>query len=145
MALLGNAGATWHMPVIGGYVSNITTPYGWGNYNTGHYKWYLPEAGTYELHANLRVRVWGATGFSQFRIYRVSDGNIYGGSDDVKMGFEMQNGSAYFNVQLSYRWDVVVTGADTFYLQGNSSVNSSAHSLQCDGNGRSELFWRRLN
>ena len=144
MPLLG-AGKQWSMPIIGGYVGNITTPFGWGNYNTSYYKWSLPEAGTYELHANLRVRVWGSTGFSQFRVYRVSDGSIYGGSDDVKMGFEMQNGSTYYNAQLSYRWDVTCSAADTFYLQGNASVNSSAHSLQSDGNGRPEMFWRRLN
>ena len=147
MALLGNAGATWNMPVIGGYVGNITSTYGsWSSYNTSHYKWYLPAAGTYELHANLRVRAWQATGFTKFRILRASDNNAVGGSDEVKMGFEQNSNASQINAQLSYRWDVTISAADTFYLQGQAMVsNSSGHSLQSDGNGRPELFWRRLN
>ena len=144
MALLGGSNQ-WSMPVIGGYVVNITTPHGWGNYDTSHYRWVLPEAGTYELHASLRVRVWDTTGFSQFRILRASDSNAYGGSDNVKMGVEFQNSGVYNNTQVHQIWKVTTTSSETFYLQGNSSVNSSAHSLQSDGNGRPECFWRRLN
>ena len=144
MALLGEQGNTWNMPVIGGYVANITTPHGWGNYNTSHYRWVLPSAGWYELHANLRVRVWGTTGFSQFRILRASDSNAYGGTDNVKMGVEFQDSGRYNNTQVHNMWKVYTTGAETFYLQGNSSVNSSGHSIQSDTNGRPELFWRRI-
>ena len=148
MAFLGEAGSSWHMPVIGGYVSNITSTYGsWGTYNTGHYKWYLPAAGTYMLICHLRVRNWGSVGFTKFRILRASDSNAYDGTDAVKMGFEQNNNASQVNAQLSYRWDVVVSSApETFYLQGQAMVSDSAnHSLQCDVNGRPELFWRRLN
>ena len=146
MALLGG-GYSWSMPVIGGYVGNITSTYGsWASYSTGHYKWSLPAAGTYMLIAHLRVRAWGSTGFTKFRVLRASDSNAYGGSDDVKMGFEQNNNASQVNAQLSYRWDVACTGADTFYLQGQAMVtDSSNHSLQCDGNGRPELFWERIN
>jgi len=145
MALLGG-GYTWSMPVIGGYVGNITTSYNsWGSYNTSHYRWVLPAAGTYELHANLRVRIWGTTGFTKFRILRASDNNAYGGSDNIKMGVEFQNNGVYNNTQCHYIWKVILGAADTFYLQGFTSTNSSGHSLQSDGNGRPECFWRRLN
>ena len=145
MALLGG-GYTWSMPVIGGYVGNITTSYNsWSNYNTSYYRWVLPADGTYELHANLRVRVWDTTGFTKFRILRASDSHAYGGTDNVKMGVEYQNGGVYNNTQCHYIWKVTLSAADTFYLQGNSSVNSSGHSIQSDTNGRPELFWERIN
>ena len=146
MALLGG-GYSWSMPVIGGYVGNITSTYGsWGTYNTNHYRWVLPAAGTYMLIAHLRVRAWGSTGFTKFRVLRASDSNAFGGSDDVKMGFEQNNNPSQVNAQLAFRWDVNCSAADTFYLQGQAMVtNSSNHSLQSDANGRPELFWRRLN
>ena len=144
MPLLGG-GNQWSMPVIGGYVGNITTTYNsWGSYSTDRYRWVLPNAGTYELHANLRVRIWGTTGFTKFRVLRASDSVAYGGTDHVKMGVEFQNSGVYNNTQCHYIWKVVLSAADTFYLQGNASVNSSGHSLQSDGNGRPECFWRRL-
>ena len=146
MALLGG-GYTWAQPIIGGWVGNITSTYGsWASYNTSYYRWVLPAAGTYELHANLRVRAWGSTGFTKFRVLRNSDSNAFGGSDDVKMGFEQNNNPSQVNAQLAFRWDVNCSAADTFYLQGQAMVtNSSNHSLQSDANGRPELFWRRLN
>ena len=146
MALLGG-GYQWSAPIIGGYVGNITVPYAsWGNMNTSHYRWVLPAAGTYMLFAHLRVRAWGSTGFTKFRILRASDSNAYDGTDAVKMGFEQNNNATQVNAQLSYRWDVVTTGAETFYLQGQAMVTDTAnHSLQCDTNGRPELFWERMN
>ena len=146
MALLGG-GYEWGMPVIGGYVGNITTSYNsWSSYNTSHHRWVLPAGGTYELHANLRVRVWGTTGFSRFRILRASDNHAEGGSDNIKMGLETQQSTAnYLNAQLHYIWKVTCSAADTYYLQGYTSTNSSGHSLQSDGNGRAECMWRRLN
>ena len=114
MALLGG-GYSWSMPVIGGYVGNITSTYGsWGTYNTNHYRWVLPAAGTYMLICHLRVRAWGSTGFTKFRILRASDSNAYDSTDAVKMGFEQNNNASQVNAQLSYRWDVVTTGAETF-------------------------------
>lgn len=146
MALLGG-GYSWSMPIIGGYVGNITSTYGsWASYNTTYYRWQVPAAGTYMLIAHLRVRVWGSTGFTKFRVLRASDSNAVGGTDDVKMGFEQNNNASQVNAQLAYRWDVTCTGADTFYLQGQAMVTDSAnHSLQCDANGRPELFWERIN
>ena len=146
MALLGGDNQ-WSMPVIGGYVSNITSTYGsWASYNTSHYRWVLPAAGTYELHANLRVRAWGSTGFSQFRVLRASDSNAEGGTDNVKMGFEQNDNASQINCQIHQIWKVTCSAADTYYLQGQAKVTDSAnHSLQCDTNGRNELFWRRLN
>ena len=146
MALLGEKGTTWDMPVIGGYVGNITTTYGsWASYNTSHYRWVLPAAGTYELHASLRVRAWGSTGFAKFRVLRASDSNAEGGSDNVKMGFEQNNNATEINCQIHQIWKVTCSAAETYYLQGNSSVDSADHSLQSDTNGRPELFWRRVS
>lgn len=146
MPLLGGS-KQWSMPVIGGYVGNITTSYNsWGSYNTSYYRWALPDEGWYELHANLRVRVWGTTGFTRFRILRASDSSAYGGSDNIKMGLETQQSTAnYLNAQLHYIWKVYISSADTFYLQGYTSTNSSGHSLQSDGNGRNECMWRRID
>ena len=146
MALLGG-GYTWSQPIIGGWVGNITSTYGsWASYNTTYYRWALPAAGTYELIAHLRVRAWGSTGFTKFRVLRASDSNAFGGTDDVKMGFEQNNNPSQVNAQLAFRWDVNCSAADTFYLQGRAMVtNTSNHSLQSDSNGRPELFWRRLN
>ena len=146
MALLGG-GYTWSSPIIGGWVGNITSTYGsWASYNTSYLRWVLPAAGTYELHANLRVRAWGSTGFTKFRVLRNSDSSAVGSTDNVKMGFEQNNNASQVNAQLSYRWDVVTTGAETFYLQGQAMVtDSSNHSLQCDSNGRPECFWERMN
>ena len=77
---------------------------------------------------------------------RASDSHAYGSTDDVKMGFEQNNNASQVNAQLAYRWDVVTTGAETFYLQGQAMVTDSAnHSLQCDTNGRPELGWERIN
>ena len=43
MPLLGGS-KQWSMPVIGGYVGNLTTTYNsWGSYSTGHYRWVLPD------------------------------------------------------------------------------------------------------
>ena len=145
MPLLGGS-KQWSMPVIGGYVGNITTTYNsWGSYSTGHYRWVLPDEGWYELHANLRVRIWGTTGFTRFRILRASDSSAYGGSDNIKMGVEFQDNGRYCNVQCHYIWKVYISAADTFYLQGYTSTNSSGHSLQSDGNGRPECMWRRID
>ena len=146
MAFLGDS-YSWSMPVIGGYVSNITSTYGsWGTYNTSHYRWVLPAAGTYMLFAHLRVRAWGSTGFTKFRILRASDSNAYDGTDAVKMGFEQNNNASQVNSQIHQIWFVTITAADTFYLQGQAMVTNSAnHSLQSDANGRHECFWRRLN
>ena len=146
MALLGG-GYSWSMPVIGGYVGNITSTYGsWGTYNTSHYRWVLPAAGTYMLICHLRVRAWGSTGFTKFRILRASDSNAYDSTDAVKMGFEQNNNASQVNCQIHQIWTVECSAADTFYLQGQAMVtNSSNHSLQSDGNGRHECFWRRLN
>ena len=146
MPLLG-AGNQWSAPIICGYVGNITSTFGsWASYNTSHLRWVLPEDVTYELHASLRVRAWGSTGFTKFRILRASDSNAYDSTDAVKMGFEQNNNASQVNAQLSYRWDVVTTGAETFYLQGQAMVTDSAnHSLQCDSNGRPELMWERMN
>ena len=83
MALLGG-GYTWSNPIIGGWVGNITSTYGsWSSYNTSYYRWVLPAAGTYELVASLRVRAWGSTGFTKFRVLRNSDNNAVGGADSV--------------------------------------------------------------
>ena len=144
MPLLGS-GYQWSSPIIGGYVGNITVPHGsWGNMNTSHYRWVLPEGGSYELHASLRNRIWGSTGYIKFRVYRNSDGNA--SADDVKMGLESQQSTAnYLNAQIHLIWTVSCSSADTFYLQGQSSVNSAGLSLQSDGNGRNECFFRRLN
>tara|TARA_R100000458_G_C8174675_1_gene173887 strand:+ start:51 stop:491 length:441 start_codon:yes stop_codon:yes gene_type:complete len=146
MALLGG-GNQWSMPVIGGYVGNITSTYGsWGSYNTSHYRWVLPAAGTYELHASVRVRAWGSTGFTKFRILRASDSHAYGSTDNVKMGFEQNNNATQINCQIHQIWKVTTTSSETFYLQGRAMVtDTSNHSLQSDTNGRPELFWRRLN
>ena len=146
MPLLG-AGNQWSAPIIGGYVGNITSTFGsWASYNTSHLRWVLPEAGTYELHASLRVRAWGSTGFTKFRILRDSDSSAVGGADNVKMGFEQNNNASQVNSQIHQIWFVTITAADTFYLQGQAMVTNSAnHSLQSDTNGRHECFWRRLN
>lgn len=146
MALLGDS-KQWSRPIIGGYVGNITSTYGsWASYNTSHYRWVLPEAGTYELHASLRVRAWGSTGFTKFRVLRNSDNSAVGGGDNVKMGFEQNNNASQINCQIHQIWTVTCSAADTFYLQGQAMVtDSSNHSLQSDGNGRPECFWRRLN
>ena len=146
MPLLG-AGNQWSAPIIGGYVGNITSTFGsWASYNTSHLRWVLPEAGTYELHASLRVRAWGSTGFTKFRILRDSDSSAVGGADNVKMGFEQNNNASQVNSQIHQIWFVTITAADTFYLQGQAMVTNSAnHSLQSDANGRHECFWRRLN
>ena len=146
MPLLGG-GNQWSMPVIGGYVGNITSTFGsWASYNTSHYRWVLPSAGTYELHASLRVRAWGSTGFTKFRVLRASDSTAEGGTDNVKMGFEQNNDAGQINCQIHQIWKVTCSAADTYYLQGQAMVTDSAnHSLQSDTNGRPELFWRRLN
>ena len=146
MALLGG-GYTWSNPIIGGWVGNITSTYGsWSSYNTSYYRWVLPAAGTYELVASLRVRAWGSTGFTKFRVLRNSDNNAVGGADYVKMGFEQNNNATQVNCQFHQIWTVACSAADTFYLQGQAMVSNSAnHSLQSDSNGRPELFWRRLN
>ena len=146
MALLGG-GYTWSNPIIGGWVGNITSTYGsWSSYNTSYYRWVLPAAGTYELVASLRVRAWGSTGFTKFRVLRNSDNNAVGGADYVKMGFEQNNNATQVNCQIHQIWTVACSAADTFYLQGQAMVTNSAnHSLQSDSNGRPELFWRRLN
>ena len=146
MALLGG-GYSWSMPTIGGWVGNITSTYGsWASYNTSYYRWVLPADGYYMLIAHLRVRAWGSTGFTKFRVLRASDNHAYGSTDDVKMGFEQNNNASQVNAQLCYRWDVYCSAADTFYLQGRAMVtNTSNHSLQSDSNGRPELFWERIN
>ena len=146
MPLLG-ADKQWSRPIIGGYVGNITSTYGsWSSYNTNHLRWVLPEAGTYELHASLRVRAWGSTGFTKFRVLRNSDSSAVGSTDNVKMGFEQNNNASQVNCQIHQIWTVTCSAADTFYLQGQAMVTDSAnHSLQSDGNGRHECFWRRLN
>ena len=146
MALLGGS-YSWDMPAIGGYVGNITSTYGsWGTYDTSHYRWVLPAAGTYMLICHLRVRAWGSTGFTKFRILRASDSNAYDSTDAVKMGFEQNNNASQVNCQIHQIWTVTCSAADTFYLQGQAMVTDSAnHSLQSDSNGRHECFWRRLN
>ena len=146
MHLLG-ADKQWSRPIIGGYVGNITSTYGsWSSYNTNHLRWVLPEAGTYELHASLRVRAWGSTGFTKFRVLRNSDSSAVGSTDNVKMGFEQNNNASQVNCQIHQIWTVTCSAADTFYLQGQAMVTDSAnHSLQSDSNGRHECFWRRLN
>ena len=146
MALLGG-GYTWSMPIIGGWAGNITSTYGsWASYNTTYYRWVLPAAGTYELVASLRVRAWGSTGFTKFRVLRNSDNSAVGSTDNVKMGFEQNNNASQVNCQIHQIWVVTCSAADIFYLQGRAMVtNTSNHSLQSDSNGRPELFWRRLN
>tara|TARA_S200000501_G_C20283702_1_gene508386 strand:- start:40 stop:480 length:441 start_codon:yes stop_codon:yes gene_type:complete len=146
MALLGG-GYTYAMPIIGGWVGNITSTYGsWASYNTTYYRWAVPAAGTYELVASLRVRAWGSTGFTKFRILRASDSSALGGSDFVKMGFEQNNNATEINCQIHQIWIASCSAADSFYLQGQAMVTDSAnHSLQSDANGRPELFWRRVN
>ena len=145
MALLGNDGSSWQDPVIGGFMSNITTTFGsWANFNTTYYKWTVPEAGTYELHATLRTRVWDAQGFTKYVPYRTSDGSRNG--DDVRMGVEFQTSGVYNNTQQEFVWIVSTTASgDTWYLQGKASANSSGLSLQSDANGYNQCWWRRLN
>ena len=144
MALLGNDGSSWQDPVIGGFMSNVTTSYGsWGNFNTTYYKWTVPDAGTYELHATLRTRVWGTTGFTKYVVWRNSDSTR--ANEQIRMGVEFQN-TLYNNTQQHFVWVVSTTASgDTWYLQGQSSVNSSGHSIQSDGNGYNQCWWRRLN
>ena len=145
MAFLGNENQSWQANTIGGSVNNITTSYGsWGNFNTSYYKWTVPDAGTYELHANLRTRIWGTTGFTKYVVFRNSDSSRAG--DQVRMGVEFQNSGVTNNTQQHFVWIVSTTqNGDTWYLQGQSSVNSSGHSIQSDGNGYNQCWWRRLN
>ena len=64
---------------------------------TSYYKWVVPDAGTYELHANLRTRAWGSIGFTKFVPFRVSDSNR--NADNVRMGFEQNNNASQVNCQ----------------------------------------------
>ena len=114
MPLLG-ADKQWSRHIIGGYVGNITSTNGsWSSYNTNHLRWVLPEAGTYELHASLRVRAWGSTGFTKFRVLRNSDSSAVGSTDNVKMGFEQNNNASQVNCQIHQIWTVTCSAADTF-------------------------------
>ena len=143
MALLGSSG-TYSAPVIGGFMSNTTSTYGsWASLNTTYYKWTVPAGGTYELHANLRSRVWDATGFTKYAVLRNSDSNRNG--DNVRMGVEFQNSGVYNNTQQHYVWIVTTTTAnEIFYLQAQASANSTGISVQSDANGYNQLWWRRL-
>tara|TARA_R100001509_G_scaffold104855_1_gene61902 strand:+ start:2167 stop:2604 length:438 start_codon:yes stop_codon:yes gene_type:complete len=145
MAYLGNSNSTWLAPLIGGFVSNITTSYNsWSSYNTSYYKWTVPSAGVYELHASLRTRNWGAASFQRYVVYRTSDGSRNG--DHVRMAFEQAQNASAINVQQHFVWIVDTTAnGDTWYLQGNANSNSSGHSIQSDGNGYNQCWWRRLN
>ena len=101
MAFLGDSGQTYSAPAIGGFMSNVTSTYGsWASLNTTYYKWALNDAGTYELHASLRTRVWDATGFTKFVPFRVSDSNR--NADMVRMGVEFQNSGVYNNTQQQF-------------------------------------------
>ena len=145
MAFLGDAGQTYNAPVIGGFMGNVTATYGsWGNMNTTYYKWTLNDAGTYELHASLRTRVWNTTGFPKFVPFRVSDSNR--NSDMVRMGVEFQNSGVYNNTQQHFVWVVTTTtDNDTYYLQFQASANNAGLSVQSDANGYNQCWWRRLS
>ena len=114
MALLSTGNGVAY-PVIGGYMGNVTSTYGsWANYNTTYYRWVLPNAGTYELHASVRTRAWGSTGFTKFVPYRVSDSSR--NADDVRMGFEQNNNASQVNVQQHFVWIVTTTANGDTYL-----------------------------
>ena len=147
MAFLGDAGQTYNAPVIGGFMGNVTSTYGsWASYNTTYYKWVVPDAGTYELHANLRTRAWGSIGFTKYALLRNSDSSR--NADNVRMGFEQNNNATQVNCQQHFVWIVSTTesSGDIWYLQGQAMVTNTAnHSLQSDSNGYNQCWWRRLS
>ena len=145
MAFLGVEGTSgsFYYPDLSSGPGNLGfTHNSWSNVSTTYYKWDVPSAGTYELHANLRSRLWGTTGFMKYRIYRNSDGD----TNDIhlRMGYEFQN-SVYSNVQQHFTWVVSTTsGSEVWYLQGLKTTNSSGLSLQSDSNGWNSCWWRKI-
>ncbi len=146
MAFLGVEGTSgsFYYPDLSSGPSNANfTHNAWGNINTSYYKWDVPSAGTYELHANLRSRVWGATGFMKYRLYRNSDGD----TNDIhlRMGYEFQDSGRYSNIQQHYVWVATTTSnSEVWYLQGNKTNSSGGISLQSDGNGWNSCWWRKI-
>ena len=145
MALLGVQGTSgsFYYPDLSSGPSNLDFSHNaWSDISTTYYKWDVPSAGTYELHANLRSRVWGATGFMKYRIRRNSDGD----TNDIhmRMGYEFQN-TVYSNVQQHYVWIASTSNnSEVWYLQGNKTNSSGGISLQSDYNGWNSCWWRKI-
>ena len=140
MALLGG-GYTWSSPIIGGWVGNITSTYGsWASYNTSYLRWVLPAAGTYELHANLRVRAWGSTGFTKFRVLRNSDnsavGGAYGGSADtvqptklspvLTSGFRSEHRPNHHGIDIGFKGDY---GGQPMFLPDRAKITGNGFDI----------------
>ena len=146
MAFLGVEGTSgsFYYPDLSSGPSNLDFSHNsWSNVSSTYYKWDVPSAGTYELHANLRSRVWNATGFMKYRIRRDSDGD----TNDIhlRMGYEFQDSGRYSNIQQHYVWVATTSSSsEVWYLQGNKTSSSGGISLQSDGNGWNSCWWRKI-
>lgn len=121
---------------------NVNIPTSYANLHTTYYRWNLPDAGTYVLFASLRTRLWGVTGFIQYRIYNDTTSTVIPNSQ--QMSWEDNTGGENTNVMSTPHWALSVTGPTTIMLQGASTDGSTNSSLQSDINGYNVCTWIKL-
>ena len=147
-AFTGTAGTSYgalYSHTIGD--SNI--PYNsWGTPNNSFYRWVLPKAGTYELYAEMRIRMWGVAGFIASRLYNNTTSSVLNddsGASSVRMNFEQSSNVSLINVQISHQW-ILTTSADNqdIHHQLLSTDNSANSSIQSDANGYNVHRWKRI-
>ena len=128
--------------IVSSSTGDINIPASYATLSTTYYKWVLPEAGTYLISAALRTRMWGVTGFINYRLYDGTSSAVL--ANTVQMAWET-NAAATINVMTSPHWILTVGAAMTVYLQGGTNgQNSGATSLQSDSNGWNHCTWMRL-
>tara|TARA_R110000803_G_scaffold130555_2_gene197874 strand:- start:253 stop:978 length:726 start_codon:yes stop_codon:yes gene_type:complete len=133
--------------------SNI--PYNsFGAPNSTYYRWVLPKAGTYLLSSNIRINLYGVTGYIKARLYNnttstaIDGGNLtgttLGATDHVRMLFEEGTASGK-NVNITANY-MITTSADNqdIHHQMFTTNNSTSSSVQSDANGRSIHYWQRI-
>lgn len=132
-------------------IGDSNVPYNsYGTPNSTYYRWVLPKAGVYELYAEMRIRMWGVSGFIQSRLYNNTTSSVIneiGGGSSVRMNYENANngGGPLVNVQISHRW-ITETTADNqdIHHQLSSNNNSTSTSVQSDSNGYNMHMWKRI-
>ena len=130
-------------------IGDSNVPYNsWGTPNSSFYRWVLPKAGTYELYSEMRIRMWGVTGYMNSRLYNNTTSavlNDASGASSVRMDFEQSSNASTINVQVSHRW-ILTTAADNqdIHHQLLSTDNSTNSSIQSDANGYNIHMWKRI-
>ena len=154
-AFTGDYGASF--AVLGSTaIGDSNIPYNsWGTPNSTYYRWVLPKAGTYLLSSNMRIRLWGVTGYIKARLYNnttstaIEGGNLtgttLGASDHIRMLFEVASSGDTYNVNITANY-LLTTSADNqdIHHQLYTTNNSTNSSVQSDVNGRNIHYWQRI-